>query len=131
MAFALQKFLSFRRYQLIIVALSVCATGVIFRKWFPLLIHSRLLPTFLSMRFSVTGVMVRYLIHLDLSFTHEDKYGSICILLHFDFQLFQHHLLKMLSFSHCIILASLSKLRCSYICGSISGSSISSAGIEA
>jgi hypothetical protein len=29
-----------------------------------------------------------------------DKYGSICILLHADLQLNQHHLLKMLSFFH-------------------------------
>ena len=32
LSFALQKLLSFRRFHLLIVALSVCAIGVIFRK---------------------------------------------------------------------------------------------------
>ena len=39
----------------------------------------------------------------------QKRYGFICILLHADIQLCQHHLLKMFSFIHCIILASLSK----------------------
>jgi len=42
--------------------------------------------------------MWRSLIHLDLSFVQGDKNRSICILLHVDLQLNQHHLLKMLSF---------------------------------
>jgi hypothetical protein len=41
---------------------------------------------------------------LDLSFIQGDKYGSLFILLSADHQLDQHHLLKMLSFSNCIIL---------------------------
>ena len=41
---------------------------------------------------------------LDLSFVQGDKYGSICILLHADIQLDQHHLLKMLSFFHYMVL---------------------------
>jgi hypothetical protein len=32
--------------------------------------------------------------------------------------------LKMLSFSHCIFLASLSKINCQYLCGFISGTLI-------
>jgi hypothetical protein len=36
--------------------------------------------------------------YLDLIFVQGDKNGSICILLHADRQLNQHHLLKMLSF---------------------------------
>jgi hypothetical protein len=46
-------------------------------------------------------------IHLDLSSVHGDKYGSIFIFIHSYNQLDQHHLLKMLSFFHCIFLASL------------------------
>ena len=42
-----------------------------------------------------------------------EKYGSIFIPLQVDIQLLQHHLLKMLSIFHCIILAPLSKIRCS------------------
>ena len=62
-----------------------------------------------SIRFNVAGFMLRSLIHLDLSFVHGDRYGSIFILLHVDIQLCQHHLLNMLSFFHLIFFASLSK----------------------
>jgi hypothetical protein len=71
---------------------------VLFRKLTPVPVSSRLFPTFSSIRFSVSGFMLRSLIHLDLSFVQGDKYGSIFILLHRDSQLEQHHLLKMISF---------------------------------
>jgi hypothetical protein len=61
-------------------------------------VSSRLFSTFSSIRFSVSGFMLRSLIHLDLSFVQGDEYGSIFIFLHTDSQLDQHHLLKMLSF---------------------------------
>ena len=111
-SFALQMLLSFRRSHLLIVDLSVCVTFVVFRKWFPVPMRPSVLPTFSSMRFSVVGFMLRSLIHLDLSFVHGNRYGSIFILLHVDIQLCQHHLLNMLSFFHFIFLASLSKIRC-------------------
>ena len=113
MFFALQKLFSFRRSHLLIVSLSVCATGVIFRKWPSMPLCSSVLPTFSSIRFSVAGFMLRPLIHLDLSFVHGDRYGPIFILLHVDIQLCQHHLLNMFSFFHFIFFASLSKIRCS------------------
>ena len=47
---------------------------------------------------NVSGSMLRCLIHLYLSVVQGNKYGSICILLHGNIQLEQHHLLKMLSF---------------------------------
>ena len=56
-------------------------------------------PTFSSINFSVSGFMWSSLILLVLSFVQRDKNGSICILLHDNCQLSQHHLLKMLSFS--------------------------------
>jgi len=59
---------------------------------------SRLFPSFPSISLSVSGFMWRSLIHLDLSFVQDDKNGLICILLHADHQLNQHHLLKMLPF---------------------------------
>ena len=34
---SLQELLSFRRSHLLIVSLNICATGIIFRKWFPVL----------------------------------------------------------------------------------------------
>ena len=112
--------LSYRRPHLFIVALIVCATGVIFRKWSPVPMCCSLLPTFSSIRFSVVRLILRSLIQLDMSFVHGDRYGSIFMLLQVDIQLCQNHLLKMLSFFHCIILASLSKIRCSQVCGLIS-----------
>ena len=61
MSFALQKLLNFRRSHLLIVNLSVCATEVVFRKWSPVPMYSTILPTFSSMRFSVTGFMLKSL----------------------------------------------------------------------
>jgi hypothetical protein len=81
---------------------------------------SKLFPTFSSIRFSQPYFTLRSLTQLDLSFVQGDRYGSICILLHADIQLDHHHLLKMLSFFHCIVLASLSKIKCLYVCGVIS-----------
>ena len=98
-SFALQKLFSFRRFHLLTVYLSVSAVEVIFKKWSPVPMHSSLLSTFSSIRFSVAGFMLTSLIHLDLSFVHGARYGSIFILLHVDIQLCQHHLLNMLSFS--------------------------------
>jgi hypothetical protein len=53
-----------------------------------------------------------------------DKYGFICILLHADIQLGQHHLMKMFDVFDCMVLASLSKIKCPWMCRFISGSSI-------
>ena len=39
-------------------------------------------------------------------------------------QFSQHHLLKRLSLIHCIFLPPLSKIRCPYVCGFVSGLSI-------
>ena len=65
----------------------------------------------LSLLRVLAGFLFRSLIYLDLSFGHGERYGSICILLHDDIKLCDCHLLKMLSFFHCIILASLTKIR--------------------
>ena len=94
-------------------SLSAYAPRVLFRKWSPVPMSCRLLPTFSSIRFKVDRLMLRSLIHLDLSFVHGDRYKSTFILLQVDIQLCQHHLLKMLSFFHCIILAPLLKIKCS------------------
>jgi len=84
---------------------------------------SRLFPTFFSINLSVSVLMWRSLINLDLSFVQGDKNGSICILLHAGFQLNQHQWLKMLFFP-VKVLAPLSKIKWPYVCGFISGSSI-------
>ena len=74
--------------------------------------HSRLLLTFSFVKIIVVRFILRSLLHLGLSFVHGDIYGSFCILLHVDIQLCQHHLLKMLSIFHCIVLDSLSEMLC-------------------
>ena len=68
--------------------------------------------------------MWRSLIHMDLSFVQGDKNELICILLHANLQLNQHHLLKMLSFFHWMVLGPLSKIQWPDVCVFISGSSI-------
>jgi hypothetical protein len=78
---------------------------------------------FFSVRFIVSGFILRSLIHLDLSFAKGDKHGSICIFLHVDIQLDQHHILKMLSFFHGMVL-DLTKIKYPMVCGFISGSFI-------
>ena len=66
-SFSLQKLYSFMMSHLWIVDLSAWATRVLFRKLFPMPIHSRVFPTFFSIRFSVAGFILRSLIHLDLN----------------------------------------------------------------
>lgn len=83
-----------------------------------------LFSTFSSVRFSVSGFILRSLIHLQLSFVQSHRYGAACILLHADIQLYQQHLLEMLSFSDCILLASLSKIQSPLVCVFTSRSSI-------
>ena len=58
----------------------------------------KVIPHFLFYQINVSGFTLRFLIHLDLNFVLGDKYEPICILLHADIQLHQHHLLKMLFF---------------------------------
>ena len=62
---------------------------------------------FSSKRFIVSGLTFRSLIDFEFIFV----YGVRCcnfILLHVTVQFFQHHLLKRLSFLHCIFLPPLS-----------------------
>jgi hypothetical protein len=97
-SFAFQKICNFMRSHLSILDLTEQAIAVLFRNFSPVPISSRLFPTFSSVSFSVSGFMWRSLINLDLSFVQGDRNGSIQILLHDNYQLCQHHLLKMLSF---------------------------------
>ena len=71
--FPLQKFLSFRRSNLLIVVLSVCATDVIFKKLSPVPIHSGAFPILFSMKFNVIRLILRFLNHLHLSFAYGNR----------------------------------------------------------
>jgi hypothetical protein len=92
-SFALPKFVSLMRSYLLFVDLR--AIRVLFRILSPIPVHSRLLSTFYSTRFSVSSFTSRFLIHSNLSFVQSDRHRSICIFLHAEIQLDQHHLLKI------------------------------------
>ena len=51
-----------------IVTLSVCAISILFRKLSSVPLLSRISTTFFSIRFSVSGFILRSLIHLGLEF---------------------------------------------------------------
>jgi hypothetical protein len=95
---------------LLVLDLTTQGIGVLFRHFPPVPIYSRLFPTFSSISFSVSDFMWSSLIYFKLSFIQGDENGSICILLHNNRQMSYHHLLKMLTFSHLMVLASLSKI---------------------
>ena len=61
-----------------------------------------------SKRFIVSGLTFRSLIHFEFIFVHGVRECSNFILLHAAVQFSQHHLLKRLSFLHCIFLPPLS-----------------------
>lgn len=60
-------------------------------------LSSRRLPTFSSIRFRVPGFMLRSLIHLELNFVQDDRYGTMWIFVHAAIQFDKHRLLEMLS----------------------------------
>jgi hypothetical protein len=109
-SFALQKLCNFIRSHLSILVLTAQAIAVLFRNFSPVPVSSRLSPSFSSINFSVSGFTWSSLIHLYLSFVQGDKNGSIHTI-HDNCQLCQHHLLKMLSFLHWMVLTPLSKIK--------------------
>jgi hypothetical protein len=121
---ALQKLMSFMRSHLFIVDLNACAISIVLRKSSPMPMHSNLFPSFSSAGFSIPDLMLRCLIHLDLSFVQGNQHGSSFILLQAPIQFYQNHLFKTLSFIQCVFLASLLKIRCLYVFGFMSRSSI-------
>ena len=80
-------------------------------------IYLNLLPTLSSFRFHVTGFIWRSFIHLGFIFIQGDKKRYICILVHANGQLNQHHLLKMGSYIHRVALGIYTKVKWPYVCG--------------
>ena len=70
------------------------------------------LPMFSSRSFIVSGLTFISIIHFDFIFVYGVKKCSSFILLQVVDQFSQHHLLKTLSFLHCIFLPYLAKIRC-------------------
>lgn len=77
---------------IIIVVFSGCAISVLLRD--PLLVSmsSRLSFSFLSTRFSASGLILKSLISLNVTLVQGDKYGSLCILLYAVKQFVHQHL---------------------------------------
>ena len=67
---------------------------------------------FSSRSFIVSGITFETLIHFEFIFVYGIRKCSCFILLPVVNQFSQHHLLKRLSFLHCIFLPPLSKIRC-------------------
>ena len=70
------------------------------------------LPMFSSRSLIVSGLRFRSLIHFEFIFVHGVRKCASFIGLHVAVQFSQHHLLKGLSFLHCIFLPPLSQIRC-------------------
>jgi hypothetical protein len=74
-------------------------------------INSNIVPALSCTSFKFSVLILRSLIHLELILVQGEKHGSSFSFLHVDIQFSQQHLLKTLSFLHCIFLAPLSKIR--------------------
>ena len=114
-SFAVQKILSFIRSHLFIfVFISISLEGGSKRilLWFMAL---SVLLMFSSKNYIVSGLTFRSLIHFEFIFVYDVRECSNFILLHVAVQFSQHHLLKRLSFLHCIFLPPLSKIRWPYM----------------
>ena len=71
------------------------------------------LSMFSSTSLIVSGLTFRSLIYFEFIFMYGVRKCSSFILLQVVDQFSQHHLLKRLSYLHCIFLPPLSKIRCS------------------
>ena len=69
------------------------------------------LPMFSSRNFIVSGITFRPLIRFEFIFVYDVRKCSSFVLLQVVDQFSQHHLLKRLSFLHCLFLPALSKIR--------------------
>ena len=106
--FPLQKFLSIIRSHLFIFVFIFISLGGGSKKILLQFMSKSVLPMFSSQSFIVCSLTFRFLIHFEFIFVYGVKECSNFILLHVAVQLSQHHLLKRLSFLHCIFLPPLS-----------------------
>ena len=107
-SFAVQKLLSLiKSHFLIFVFISVTLGGGSKKilLWF---MSKSVFPQYSSNSFIVSGLTFKSLIHLEFIFVYGVAECSNFILLHVAVQFSQHHLLKRLSFLHCMFLPPLS-----------------------
>ena len=110
-SFAVQKLLSLIRSYLFIYIFILITLGGGSKKILLRFMSKCVLPMFSSKSLIVPGFTFRSLIHFEFIFVYGVRECSNFVLLHVAVQLSQHHLLKRLSFLHCICLPPLSKIR--------------------
>ena len=110
-SFAVQKLLSFIRSHLFIFVFISSSLGGGSKRILLQFMSQSVLPMFSSKSFIVSGLTFRTLIHFEFTFVYGVRECSTFILLYVAVQFSRHHLLKRLSFLHCIFLPPLSKIR--------------------
>ena len=103
-SFAVQKLLSLIRSHLLIFVFIFITLGGGSKKILLQFMSKSVLPMFSSKSFIVSGLTFRSLINFEFIFVYGVKECFNFILLHVAVQFSQHHLLKRLSFLHCIFL---------------------------
>ena len=102
--FAIQELLLLIRFHLFIFVYIFITLGGGSKKIFLQFMSKSVLPMFSSRSFMVSGLSFMSLIHFQFIFVYGVRKCSNFILLHVAVQFSQHHLLKRLSFPHCIFL---------------------------
>ena len=102
--FAVQKLLSLIRSHLFIFVFIFITLGSGSKKILLRFKSKSVLLMFSSKSFIVSGLIFRSLIHFEFIFVYGIRECSNFILLHVAVQFSQHHLLKRLSFLHCMFL---------------------------
>ena len=109
-SFAVQKLVSLIRSHFFIFTFTSLALGDWFKKILLRFMSENVLPIFSSRTFIVSCLIFKSLSHFEFIFVYGVRECSNFIDLHVAVQLSQHHLLKRLSFLHCIVLPPLSKI---------------------
>ena len=107
-SYAVQKLLSLSRSHLFIFVFVFITLGGGSKKILLRFMSKSVLPMFSSKSFMVSGLTFRSLIHFELIFVYGVRECYNFFLLHLAILFSQHHLLKRLSFLHCIFLPPLS-----------------------
>jgi hypothetical protein len=109
-SFVVQKLFNFMLSHLSILSLSCWAIWVTFRKSLHMPINSSVFPALSYTNFKDSGLILRSLIHFELTLVLGDRYGFDFSFVNADIQLSQQHFSKRLSFLHHMFWAPLSKI---------------------
>ena len=104
------------RSHLFIVSFSICATRILFRKYFLEMMISRLFPTYYSMRLMACCLLLSSLSHLELCFVQSDKCGSDYVLLQGVIPFDQSHLF-IVCILQCMFLSYWFIIMFTWMCG--------------